>query len=218
MRVARGLVGWMRIVLDVGRKAARACTRTRTRLGYLGKLSLARSLACRRKVDNVTRVPIVIKPARRSIARARVCLGFMESLSCSPQAPTRSLLAMRRDAVRRSVEGLFGVETITPYTCSGLMVREYYIRIWNTPDNKGGESTVVLWLLALVWEISAGDGEWGMRERRSRLCHLSCALESLELNEPIHYVVQYLIIEKMASRRVASTSSIYLVVSRDSLQ
>jgi len=128
-----------------------------------------------------------------------------------------------RGAARRSVEGLFGVETITPYTCSGLMVREYYIRIWNTPDNKGGESTVVLWLLALVWEISVGDGKWGMRERRSRLCHLSCALESLELNEPIHYVVQYLIIEKMASRRVASrrvasTFSIYLVESCNSLQ
>lgn len=37
-----------------------------------------------------------------------------------------------------------GVETITPYTCSGLMVREYYIRIRNTPDNKGGECAVVV--------------------------------------------------------------------------
>lgn len=34
--------------------------------------------------------------------------------------------ARARDRRRRAA---LGVETITPYTCSGLMVREYYIRI-----------------------------------------------------------------------------------------
>lgn len=147
----------MRIVPDVGRKAARARTpSTRTRLGYSRKLSLARSLACHRKVDNVARVPIVIglPGGASSVARARVCLGFTESLS----PPTRS----RTPFSRRSAEGLLGVETITPYTCSGLMVREYYIRIWNTPDNKGRESTVVVWHWYGKSRSATGNGGWGM--------------------------------------------------------
>ena len=90
----------MRIVSDVGRKAARAYARTRTRLGYLGKLfTLARSLARRRKVDNVTRVPIVIKPTRRSIARARLFGVYGIALAPIRRLPSRGA-TVRRRAVR----------------------------------------------------------------------------------------------------------------------
>lgn len=74
----------------------------------------------------------------------------------------RSRLPTRTPFSRRSAEGPLGVETITPYTCSGLMVREYYIRIWNTPDNKGGESTVVVWHWYGKSRPATRNGGWGM--------------------------------------------------------
>lgn len=68
---------------DVGRKAARRAFALALDAVGLSRKTLARSLACRRKVDNVARVAIVIGlPGEASSvarARARVCLGFTRS-------------------------------------------------------------------------------------------------------------------------------------------
>lgn len=101
---------------EVGRKAARARVRgvrTRTRTPQYGSIirensrSLARSLVCRRKVDNVAHVAIVIelpeaRGPRRSIERrTRAFVWALRNRVNRVLVPTRSRIPFSRDSVRR---------------------------------------------------------------------------------------------------------------------
>jgi len=85
-------------------------------------------------LDN--RVSIVIEPRERQGrmqgAHASFFLRNSPLRICSHSPVVSRLFAAGREGPRRAAEGLRkagGIETITPYTCSGLMVREYYIRV-----------------------------------------------------------------------------------------